>query len=433
MNMLYNLRDEYIDGINVVAKLNLSWWGNDQQNTLSILFWFRAASILGQIATTLLAKFIFAFPLNGTGISIVIISLMLVNGYTWLRAKSVSDVSNVEIFLQLLIDVFALSGLFYFAGGATNPFISMYLLPLAISAVLLPQGWVWVLAIISISIYSGLMWLFPANEHAHHASQSFSLHVLGMWVSFVLSAVVIAYFVVKMRAALQYKEQQLIDARERVIRDEKLVSLGALAASTAHEMGTPLGTIQLITADLEENKISQEEIDILLTQVMRCKQALTEMSTAAGGLNVEGEGLVDFEEFISTLLKEWHQTRPEITLNKDVSGQPKVGVVAAKTLSKAFINLLDNAADASPEIIHVDVTWNNSEAQMLIIDHGEGIDPKILADIGVKPYSSKPDGIGLGAFLAHEIIQRLGGAIKMKNKPTGGIQTQITLPVQILK
>ncbi|MFK8028195.1 MAG: ATP-binding protein [Gammaproteobacteria bacterium] len=416
-----------------MAKLNMPWWGKEQQNTLSILFWFRAVSILGQIATSLLAKFVFEFPLNGAGIAVVIMSLIVVNSYTWLRAKSVSDASNIEIFLQLLIDVAALSALFYFAGGATNPFISMYLLPLAISAVLLPQAWVWILAIISIVVYSSLMWLFPANEHAHHASQSFSLHVLGMWVSFVLSAVVIAYFVVKMRSALQHKEQQLIDARERVIRDEKLVSLGTLAASTAHEMGTPLGTIQLITADLEENKISQEEIDILLTQVMRCKQALTEMSTAAGGLNVEGEGLVDFEEFISALLKEWSQSRLDLILNKKVSGQSKVGIVAAKTLSKALINLLDNAADASPEEIDVDVTWNKNEAQVLIIDHGDGIDPKILADIGVKPYSTKPDGIGLGAFLAHEIIQRLGGSIKMMNKPTGGIETQITLPVQMLK
>ena len=397
------------------------------------MFWFRAVSILGQIATSLLAKFVFEFPLNGAGITVVIMSLIVVNSYTWLRAKSVSDASNIEIFSQLLIDVAALSALFYFAGGATNPFISMYLLPLAISAVLLPQAWVWILAIISIVVYSSLMWLFPANEHAHHASQSFSLHVLGMWVSFVLSAVVIAYFVVKMRSALQHKEQQLIDARERVIRDEKLVSLGTLAASTAHEMGTPLGTIQLITADLEENKISQEEIDILLIQVMRCKQALTEMSTAAGGLNVEGEGLVDFKEFISDLLKEWSQSRPDLILNKKVSGQLKVGIVAAKTLSKALINLLDNAADASPEEIDVDVTWNKNEAQVLIIDHGDGIDPKILADIGVKPYSTKPDGIGLGAFLAHEIIQRLGGSIKMMNKPTGGIETQITLPVQMLK
>ena len=416
-----------------MTKSNIPWWGKEQQNTLSILFWFRSASILGQIATSLLAKFVFNFQLVGGGITVVVISLIVVNIYTWLRSKYVSETSNLEIFLQLLIDVVALSALFYFAGGATNPFISMYLLPLAISAVLLPQSWVWVLAIISMAAYSYLMWLFPANEHAHHIPQSFSLHVMGMWVSFVLSAVVIAFFVVKMRSALNQKDQQLMDAREQAIKDEKLVSLGALAASTAHEMGTPLGTIQLITADLEENKISQQDIDILLDQVKRCKQALAEMSTSAGGLHVEGDGIVDFEKFLVNLLDAWQQTRSSVTLNKNVLSKTKVGVVAAKILSKAIINLLDNAADASPNAIYVDASWGDNEAHVKIIDHGEGLDEKILAEIGTKPYSTKPDGIGLGAFLAYEIIQRLGGAIKMTNRSSGGVETLITLPVQPLK
>lgn len=415
-----------------MTKLNIPWWGKEEPNTLRILFWFRAFSILGQIATSVLAKLVFAFPLNGLGIAVVVFSLVLVNIFTWLRSARISEPSNAEIFFQLFIDVVALSALFYFSGGATNPFISMYLLPVAISAVLLPQAWVWVLAVISMAAYSYLMWLYP-NQHAHHNGQSFTLHVLGMWVSFVLSAGVIAFFVVKMRSALQQKDQLLTSIRERAIKDEKLVSLGALAASTAHEMGTPLGTIQLITADLEENKISQEEINTLLEQIMRCKQALAEMSTSAGGLHVEGDGVVDFEEFLLSLLEGWQQTRSTVSLKKNILGQKKVGVVAAKTLSKALINLLDNAADASPDKVYVNANWEDNEAQLTIIDHGEGIDPKLLADIGTKPYSTKPDGIGLGAFLAHEIIQRLGGTIKLINRSSGGVETFITLPVQPLK
>ncbi|MFK7793815.1 MAG: ATP-binding protein [Gammaproteobacteria bacterium] len=415
-----------------MTKQNMPWWGKEEPNTLRILFWFRTFSILGQIATSVLAKLVFSFPLNSQGIAIVVCSLMVVNVFTWLRSSKVSEPSNLEIFIQLFVDVAALSALFYFSGGATNPFISMYLLPVAISAVLLPQAWVWVLAVISMAAYSYLMWLYP-NQHAHHNGQSFTLHVLGMWVSFVLSAGVIAFFVVKMRSALKLKDQLLTSVRERAIKDEKLVSLGTLAASTAHEMGTPLGTIQLITNDLEENKISQEEINILLEQVMRCKQALAEMSTSAGGLHVEGDGVADFEEFLSSLLEEWQQTRPTVTLKKSILGETKVGVVAAKTLSKALINLLDNAADASPNIIYVNASWGDNEAQLTIVDHGEGIDPKIIEEIGAKPYSTKPDGIGLGAFLAHEIIQRLGGTIKLTNRSSGGVETLITLPVQSLR
>jgi len=416
----------------LATKLNIPWWGKEESNTLRILFWFRAFSILGQIATSILAKLVFSFPLNGIGITVVISSLVMVNIFTLLRSANVSEPSNLEIFFQLFIDIAALSALFYFSGGATNPFVSMYLLPVAIGAILLPQAWVWVLALTSMAAYSYLMWLYP-NQHLHHSSQSFSLHVFGMWVSFVLSAGVIAFFVVKMRAVLQHKDQLLTSIREKAIKDEKLVSLGALAASTAHEMGTPLGTIQLITAELEENKISQEEIHTLLEQVKRCKQALAEMSTSAGGLHVEGDGVIDFKEFLLDLLARWQQTRASVTLKKKISGKTKVGVVAAKTLSKAITNLLDNAADASPNIVCINADWGDTEAQLTIIDQGDGIDPEILADIGTKPYSSKPDGIGLGVFLAQEIIQRMGGTIRLNNRLSGGVETLITLPVQMLK
>ena len=98
-----------------------------------------------------------------------------------------------------------------------------------------------------------------------------------------------------------------------------------------------------------------------------------------------------------------------------------------------MLNLLDNAADASPESVLVEANWQRDKAQLAIIDHGKGIDPKLLDEIGVRPYSTKPDGIGLGAFLAHEIIQRLGGAVKLSNRPAGGVETLITLPLQPLK
>lgn len=412
--------------------MSTPWWEQSTSSTLRILFWFRAISITGQIATSILAKLVFSFPLNSLGIGCVILVLIIVNIFTWQRSRYLNEASNLEIFLQLLIDVSALTALFYFSGGATNPFISMYLLPLAIGAVLLTRAWVWVLAVVSMSAYSYLMWLYP-NVHAHHNDQAFNLHVFGMWVSFVLSAAVIAFFVVKMRSALKQKDRQLLEAHERAIKDEKLASLGALAASTAHEMGTPLGTIQLIISDLEENKISQEEIDVLLEQVSRCKEALAEMSTSAGGLHVEGEGVTDFNNFITELLTSWHQTRPSIGLDTEIKSSVRAGVLASNTVSKALINLLDNAADASPQSVNVSASWKENEAKIIIEDRGEGIDPNIINDVGTKPFSTKPDGIGIGAFLAHEIIQRLGGAVKLINQPAGGLQTIVTLPLQPIK
>ena len=410
--------------------MNAIWSSVTSANTLRILFWFRACSILGQVVTTIFATVWFDFPLNRLGISCVIALLILFNIYTWFRSQSKQEPSPTEIFTQLLIDIAALTVLFYFAGGATNPFISMYLLPLAMGAVLLSQAWVWILAIISVGVYSYLMLLYP-NSHAHHHSdQSFNLHVLGMWISFLVSAVVIAYFVMKMRAALNYKDKLLNAAREQAIRDEKLVSLGALAASTAHELGTPLGTMQLMLQDLEENKISQKEIDILLEQTQRCKHALAEMSTSAGSVQLEGGSLIDVNDYLTKLITAWQNGRPNVNVSTKIEGLMGSNIVAEKALSKAIINLLDNAADASPEAVQISANWNARQVKIIVSDEGAGIDPKLLDDVGKKPFSDKPDGIGIGAFLAHEIIRRLGGVVELSNRPQGGLNTQVTLPLQ---
>ncbi len=405
------------------------WITSEPASTLRILFWFRAFSIAGQIAATIFARSVFSFPLNTSGVACVIGALILVNVYTWIRSHSITEASSIEIFFQLLIDIAALTVLFYFAGGATNPFISMYLLPLAIGAVLLTQRWVWALAIISVFVYSALMWLLPM-DHANHIDQSFNLHVLGMWISFLISAAVIAIFVVQMRSALHTKDQQLNAVREQAIRDEKLVSLGALAASTAHELGTPLGTIQLIVSELQENEISRQEIDILLEQVQRCKQALAEMSTSAGGVQLEGGSMVDINEYLQDLISTWRSSRPNVDLSTEIKGKVHSGVIAEKALSKALVNILDNAADASPHSVSISADWDDSTVNIIVADEGERVATDVLSSIGKETFTLKPDGIGIGAFLSHEIIRRLGGVVKMSNRPAGGIKTIVTLPLQ---
>ena len=242
----------------------------------------------------------------------------------------------------------------------------MYLLPLAMGAVLLAQQWVWFLTLIGVVVYSLLMWMFP-SEHMQHMGQSFNQHVMGMWLSFVISAIVIAYFVLQMRNALRDKEEQLAIAREQTIRDEKLISLGALAASTAHELGTPLATIQLLLADLDENEISRQQIELLLDQVGRCKKALAEMSSSASNEENKKGALIEVHEYLEGLLHDWQSQRPDIKVTSQFTGPVTTAVIAENTLSKALVNLLDNAADASPDAMRVDAQWDKHHLQLTIV------------------------------------------------------------------
>lgn len=410
--------------------MNNTWWRSS--NTLETLFWFRSLLIIGQIVASLLAGFAFDIAFNIWGVSIIIAVLIAINIHTWARSQHVHEASSLEIFLQLLADLAALSAMFYLVAGAANPFTSMYLLPLAVGSILLPQLWLLMLAVLSVFAYAYLMWFHP-DQHAQHNNQAFDLHLLGMWISFVLSAGVIALFVVNMRSALQRKDQQLLAAREQAIKDEKLVSLGTLAASTVHEMGTPLATIQLICSQLHKDKVSQKQIDTLVSQIGRCKQALNDMSAVAGTVEYDHtQNEVMFLPFIQNLIEDWQQNKPELDLRLSFENNIAASIIAPTLFTKALINLLDNAADASPHKISVKVVCAYDEAMITIQDQGTGIAEELINEIGTKPFSSKPDGIGLGAFLAHEIIQKMGGTVNLRNHESGGVETSIKLPLRLI-
>jgi two-component system sensor histidine kinase RegB len=155
---------------------------------------------------------------------------------------------EAKLFLELLADVAALTALLYLSGGSTNPFVSLYLLPLIIAATALTARYAWAMAGLTIACYSALMFFYLPLGHGHEMhSSAFNLHVLGMWANFLVSAVLIASFVATMSASIRGRDRELAIARARALRDEQVVALGTFAAGAAHELGTPLSTIAVLT------------------------------------------------------------------------------------------------------------------------------------------------------------------------------------------
>ena len=192
--------------------------------------------------------------------------------------------SVTEAFLcaQLVVDVILMTIILYRTGGSTNPFVSWYLVPLTIAAATLRIGFTASLALLTLAAYSFLLFryipfapfggmqlsqgemLMPDNPHAHHqmmlqSTQSngveeagFNLHIFGMWLNFVLSAGLITFFVSRMSHALREQDKKLAEQHEHLLQREQVVSLGALAAGAAHELGTPLSTMTVIARDIED-------------------------------------------------------------------------------------------------------------------------------------------------------------------------------------
>ena len=370
---------------------------------------------------------------------IIVISIYgAVNIISWLRLRHRPAISINTFFLQLLIDVVTLTVILYFTGGSTNPFVSLLLLPLVIVAATAPRAHAWGMAGLTIGCYTLLMFLYtPLHDMSSHQSGDFDQHIVGMWFSFLLGVGLIVFFVVGLADSLREREQTITDAREKALRDEHLVSLGTFAAGAAHELGTPLATMAVITKelqnDLANNPEMTEQTQMLREQIDRCKQTLTQISARAGQSRAEGGIQQTLDSYLNDVLQQWRLMRPAVTLQPQwIGARPAPKIVVDDTLSQALTSILNNAADASPQQIEIIGEWNNKQLQLEINDRGEGLNDLVQASIGSAFFTTKTEGQGLGLFLAHAVIERLGGTISIDNRNGGGASVKILLPLDLL-
>lgn len=393
--------------------------------------------IAGQLAALAAAYFWLHVTLAYPVMLAVIGLLALLNLLTRLRIQKPWPVSDKELFAQLLLDVAAFSSLLYFSGGSSNPFISLYLLPLAISAATLPRAYSWAMAIVTGLCYTLLMFFYQPLAHSHTLpGTDFNMHVYGMWFAFLLSAGLISYFVAGMRESLRRRDQQLVEAREAALRNEQIIALGTLAAGAAHELGTPLGTMAVVIHELELDCREQPELRnalaVLREQVSNCKQLLTQLLAKSAVSRADDAASLTVTQFLDELLAKWRLLRPEINLHYGAAGtDPPPLLTVSRMLHQALTNLLNNAADASPQHVEVQAAWTTVRLSIEIRDRGPGLSQSALSALGQAFFTTKsPDqGLGLGVFLSNATINRCGGAVSVFNRAGGGACTRVELPV----
>jgi len=391
---------------------------NSQAHNLYRLFMLRNLLIVLAILFIIYFESIsFAIPVISTILFFAILFFInLVTG-CWLYYKK--PVTDNTIMWQLIIDVAALTGGLYITGGASNPIDWFYLVPIFIAATLLPGRAIWLISSLSMIGYTTLFFIYEpvmhdAPPHLIHSS-GFQKHIIGMWLGYIITAFLVSYVVTNMANSLRERDQDLALARENALRDERLVALGTLAAGTAHELGTPLSTIAIVVNEMQNNcepcEIS-DDLSIIRDQVERCKLALSTLSHSAG------------EKLMTK------QQRPSTTLELDTDlNQLDAHILAEQTISQALINILNNAADASPEKITLNIEQTEQHITLSIKDNGDGLDSMIQQHAGKHAYSSKKQGLGLGLFLAYASIERLGGKIFLANQEQGGAVVKIILPL----
>ena len=403
---------------------------------LKYLLLIRLFAIGGQVIALLFMQYFFSIELPVLPISAIIITLAFFTIISWWRLQGMTVLSQRTFFVQLLVDLVALSLLIYYTGGSINPFVSLFIIPIIFAAASLKTTYTWIIAIIALVSYTALMFYHVPLGNKDIHDEHLRLHIWGMWYGFILSAILVAYFVSRIAKTIRDQDRLLAATREEQLHAEQILALGTLAAGTAHELGTPLSTVAVLTRELEHENEQNPELAanfrVIREQIDRCKSILARMSVDAGQLQADAGHRDKLKNYILAILDSWQQTRSDVEVSLIIRPEDSgPDIIADQTLSHAIINVLNNAAEATANIVTIDTAWDAKSLNIKIHNDGHGIDPEILAQLGKSIISSKsPDnGMGLGLFLARTTFNRYGGNLELTNREDGGVTAEIVLPL----
>ncbi len=340
------------------------------------------------------------------------------------RAITAGEASGHAAFLHLLGDAVLIAALVYFSGGYANPFISLLLLPLVLTAALLPAGLAWVMTGTVALLYTVLMRHYHPLELDMTDRAASDLHLAGMWLTFLFTAALVAAFVARLQADLRARDRALAEAREAALRDEQLFALGMQAAAAAHDLATPLATLALELDRLRNDYANDEELAPALTamsaQTARMRAVLDRLRAFAARSRHAPPVLQPVDAWLAELVAHWQLMRPQARVTLEINGPAPAPLIAdGPLLASGLITLLNNAADASPASVAIELRWTAEAIALRVLDRGPGL--------AAQP--PKAEGWGVGLQLAAAALSRLGGGLDLSPRPGGGTQARVHLPI----
>jgi two-component system sensor histidine kinase RegB len=398
----------------------------------------RWVAIFGQVVTIGIAQFILGVHLPLPLMLEVLACLVAFNIACQLRWHDQQVVSNRELLLSLCVDILALTLQLYFSGGVTNPFVFLYLMQVVLSAILLTFDAALIILGISIGCVAGLVLFYtPLEIPMNHDLGFSSLYIQGTLVCFTLNAVLLVFFLHRIRSNLRDRDDEISKMNYQAAEERHVIRMALLASGAAHELGTPLATLAVILGDwrrmpeFQKNPVLQEEISEMQIQLQRCKTILTGILLSAGEARGESSTRTTMKAFVDSLLEEWKLSRRVVRV-ECINGfeRDDVEIVSDTTIKQMLFNILNNALDASPDWVKLEAFRDNDLLKFIVTDAGTGFSPEMLAQFGNIYQSTKGQlGGGLGLFLVNKVANELGGALSVHNLPTGGAQVLLQIPL----
>jgi two-component system sensor histidine kinase RegB len=395
--------------------------------TLATLRWIAVA---GQSVAIVVAESVLALPLGYGPLLIGVAALLAFNAYATRVAWTGDAIGRGTVLVHVALDILQLTWQLYWSGGSANPFVSLYLLPIALVGFSLPSRQVLAVAGLAVAGYSFLMAAHrPLPNWLHHHATLFDLHLIGMWVNFLISAGVITIAAIRLSAVLGRQRRALAQARESALRSEGVIAVATQAAATAHALNTPLGSMAIVAGELARELPADaplaDDVRLLRDQIEVCREAVRRLVAES---SPDARGPEPLADIVTRAVERLALIAPEsavdCTIDPAVARLPLSDPIAIEHL---LMNVLGNAVEASGVAARhwagLDARGDGETLCIVVRDRGTGVieDPAPFT-------STKPGGLGLGVLLSRMLVERRGGSLSLGRDADGG-RVEIKLPV----
>ncbi len=403
---------------------------------LRALVQIRWAAVAGQLFTVVTVHWGMEYRLPISAALVVIGASALLNIVVSFRRAPTTrlDDRNAAVFLGF--DVLQLAALLYLTGGLHNPFAILLLAPVAVAATILSFTSTLAISFLAIVAISAIALLRRPLPWVGQEPELPEMYVAGIWVGLVLTTFLIAIYAWRVAEEARRMAAALSATSAALAREQQMSALGALAASAAHELGTPLGTITLIARELQrEVKPGTpigDDIQLLAQEAARCRDILTRLTLQPTQDTSDAYRLVPLPAIVESAAAPYK--RAEVALHFSAGpADPAVPPTAPLQIRSAEIlqglgNLLQNAMQFARSHVMVHTGWTALSVWVEIEDDGPGFPPDVLDSLG-EPYISTREGdgghMGLGVFIAKSLLERSGARLSFANGASGGARVVV--------
>ena len=417
--------------------------------------WF---ATLGQFLVVSLVAFGLGWPLP-LGPLLVIIALgVWGNLYTVLTHRPGEAMTERILIGNLVFDTLQITGVLFLTGGIHNPFCVWLVMPAMLAASSLPRPQA---AGILGLVIACLTLLALAHEPLPWGGEGSPdlpvVYTAGLWAALVLAVGFTAAYAHGV-AANQARIAAALSATQQVLaQEERLSALDGLAAAAAHELGTPLGTIQVVAREMERELDGElkDDAGLLISQTQRCQRILERLS-AQGQAGDAVHDVVSLDELLKAAAKPFLEGGPtgegprlSFRFDPGSEGPMPSQLRRAPEVIYGLRNVIENAAKYAEEAVEIEARWRGEFLTVRVADDGPGFPPEVLRRLG-EPYprgDAKPQGpasgkggldkggLGLGFFIAKTLVERSGARLQYGNRPRaegGGAWVEAVWPLASL-